>query len=129
MDGCLIRRIRPKSDAEQLELDKRRFGIEIAERSPLPNIYVEYPLDEQGPYHVPDGQNVHCLCIATDQWHTCWWVLRRVQYVPVEVYERIGMAWQNPGKVKEQGSWAASSDVGEERHCYCVDSLDARDSV
>jgi hypothetical protein len=101
-----LRHVSPTLDAEELEGDERHFEIEIVENKLVHKIYADYPLDEEGPYYVPDGEDVYCLCIATDQWHTCWLVLRRVQEYKEEVYERVGMAKEKPAKEKEHDGWA-----------------------
>lgn len=106
---AILRHIRPRSDNEEMEEDNRRFGIEIAERALLHKIYVDYQLDEEGTFYIPDRQEVYCLCIATDQWHKCWLILRRVSYEVTEVYERIGMAWEKPEVIKEHGGWASAA--------------------
>jgi hypothetical protein len=94
---AILRHLRPKSDAEDMEPDERRFGIEVRGMNDveLHKIYVDYELDKKGPSYVADGQDVRCLCIATDQWHKCWLVLRTMQNMHADVYERIGMAWQS----------------------------------
>lgn len=106
--SAILRRIRPRSDIEDMEPDKRRFGIEITGMNEVEShkMYVDYELDKEGPGYVPDGQNVCCLCIATDQWHKCWLVLRKMQNMHADVYERIGMAWQSHEQIKEGKDWA-----------------------
>jgi hypothetical protein len=103
---AILRHVRPISDTEDLEEDERRFEIEFVEKKLAHKIYVDYPLDGEGPYYVPDGQKVHCLCIATDQWHTCWLILRRVEDREEEAYERIGMVKEKLAKGKEQEGWS-----------------------
>ena len=101
-----LRHVSPTLDAEELEGDERHFEIEIVENRLVHKIYADYPLDTEGPSYVQDGQDVYCLCIAADQWHTCWLVLRRVRDIKEEVYERIGMAKEKPAKEKEHDGWA-----------------------
>ena len=103
---AILRHASPIPDTEEEELGDKRFEIEIVGRKLVHKIYVDYPLGREGPYYVPDRQDVHCLCIATDQWHTCWLVLQRVRDMKEEVYERIGMAKEKLAKGKEQEGWA-----------------------
>jgi hypothetical protein len=103
---AILRHVSPTLDAEELEEYERHFEIEIVEKKLVHKIYADYPLDTEGPSYVPDGQDVYCLCIATDQWHTCWLVLRRVRDMKEAVYERIGMAKEKPAKGKEHDGWA-----------------------
>jgi hypothetical protein len=104
---AILRHVSPTLDAEELEGDERHFEIEIVENELVHKIYADYPLDTEGSSYVPDGQDVYCLCIATDQWHTCWLVLQRVRNMKEEVYERIGMAKEKPAKGREQEGWVS----------------------
>jgi Heterokaryon incompatibility protein (HET) len=103
-----LRTIRPKSVVGEDELDHKNFGIEIKGTVGVKShkIYVDYELDKGGNGHVPDGQEVFCFCIATDQWHKCWLILRKVQSNPDDVHERIGMAWQSHAQIKDGQDWA-----------------------
>ena len=70
-------------------------------------IYVDYDLDKMGDGYIQDGEEIYCFCIATDQWHKCWMVLRHAQCETGEAYERIGMAWQSHADINDGNDWAS----------------------
>jgi hypothetical protein len=104
---AILQHIQPKTPTEDSEPDERRFGFEVSgnKGGTIYMMYVDYNLDEQGPGHVAVGEELCCLCLATDQWHKCWMVLRKAAKV-TDAYERIGMAWQRNKQVEEGADWA-----------------------
>lgn len=107
---ALLRLCQSQADREDGDLVGRRFAIEIlgtTERKPH-TMYADYDLETEGLGHVPDGEEVFCMCIATDQWHKCWLVLRRIRNKVA--YERIGMAWQSHAQIKDGRDWASGSE-------------------
>jgi hypothetical protein len=78
--------------------------IYSADNPLLRKVYPDYSLDKCEPEHANDCYDITCLCIATDQWATCWLVLRAVSG-QTEVYERIGMAFHKTVGLDGGNAW------------------------
>jgi hypothetical protein len=87
------------------EPDEGGWFVHSTENTKLHKVYIDYNLDGIDPYNDKDYYDVSCLCIATDQWSTCWLVLR-VATVHTEVYERIGIAFHKPQELDGQDPWS-----------------------
>jgi hypothetical protein len=86
------------------ESDEDPWVIYCADIPLLRKAYVDYSLDQDGPRYAKEICEVSCLCIATDQWSTCWLVLQSVSGQQ-EVCERIGMAFHKPSTLDESDPW------------------------
>ncbi|KAK3934081.1 heterokaryon incompatibility protein-domain-containing protein [Diplogelasinospora grovesii] len=119
MEGMLVPGNLRYQDAEEEEQPgtKQRvvFRVEIPSEAGGPDdnpvlyqMYADYQLDKRQPggsnFLVSDGQDIWCFCLATDQWHKCWLVLRK-PHASGDAYERIGMAWQSHKQIDEGKDW------------------------
>lgn len=107
--SATLRTIRPGSVPDSYAPNQWRFGIDFdgIQNAKPHKMYADYEFENDQVRPLPDGHEIFGFCIAADQWHKCWLVLRKGSSTLVEIYERIGMAWQSHAQVKDGEDWEA----------------------